>query len=635
MAAPTVTLNGTELTIEITKGNKQWVAEITGTDQQYDLDRTFVSPYGQGTETVTVANGDIIERVYYSHSGNEKGRTYWIVYEGELVEIEESDVEDALDNPTAYYPEPELHECGECGDEFESAHGLSIHEGMIHDDSDDTTGEEPSPDAGETSAAVADGGEDYDAPTTDDYPMEQKEVVEEYRDDGDLYAGIEYHSLEDGFNPGVPHYVVSVGDVSTVNIYIGVSRPGFDENWDGGSWEGYLARYPYEDVGMKVGELLLWEQPHDDEQSHVRNRYVLDGDRVVGADMTVKAFAYRLLKKMIDESEHSLPDDDDGDGKPMTDGGAVADGSDETDWDLVAGDEPSRNGTRRIVSSDEARTPYTDSSTHYDELLGVEMEIGGQYGGDTIQYVNIQPQVPTRGRRATGPKWLCRLAVEEGDYDDLYADGDADDPLPGYEPETTGDYREADPEDPRGDGVYARDDADSPLTAEIADVVTREGGRIPVDFSAAVQNEGYARSRDWTVYAPAYNPYHVAAAVTDLLRDTDGVLEVRVHVSEKPASRIAGRLRATGVGYVFDRESEEDRIERSLRELRWESGLSAGQQRILQVVPSEERERVQEADFDDRFTDYESQLQTLHRHPGDAWDYHEVHIHINEEATDE
>jgi len=315
--------------------------------------------------------------------------------------------------------------------------------------------------------------------------------------------------------------------------------------------------------------------------------------------------------------------------------------NDQTDWELVAGDEPSRNGTRRIVSTDEAQTPYTDSSTYYDELLGIDMEIGTPFNGDTIQYVNIQPQVPRRARRATSAEWLCRLAVDQGDYDDLYgagdADEDADDPLPGYQPETTADYREADPEDPRGDGVYARDDADSPLPAEIADVVTREGGRIPVDFSAAVQNEGYARSRDWTVYAPAHNPYHVAAAVTDLLRDTDGVSEVRVHVSDTPASRIASKLRATGIGHTFEHygeDAEESQIERSLRELRWESGLSAGRRRLLQVVPTEARERAQDADFDDQLTDYDSYLRTLHRHPGDAWDYHEVTIHIDEEADD-
>jgi len=342
---------------------------------------------------------------------------------------------------------------------------------------------------------------------------------------------------------------------------------------------------------------------------------------------------------MIDDSEHSVPDDDDDDNgpEPITDGGVVADGGDETDWDLVAGDEPGRNGTRRIVDSDDAQTAYRDSGTYRDELLGIDMEIGSRFSDNTITYVNVCPQSPKRARRATGTGWIARLAVEEGDYGALYAAGDADDPLPGYRAETTADYRDADPEDPRGDGVYLRDDADSALTAKIADVVTREGGRIPVEFSAAVQNEGYARSRRWRVYAPAHNPHHVAAAVTDLLRDADGVSEVRVNVSDKSASQIAQRLRATGIGHTFDSygdESEDDCIERALRELRWESGLPAAQQRILQAVPSEARERYQATDFDDQLTDYDSQLHTLHQRPGDAWDYHEVNIRIDEEAAD-
>jgi hypothetical protein len=328
------------------------------------------------------------------------------------------------------------------------------------------------------------------------------------------------------------------------------------------------------------------------------------------------------------------PNTDDASTTALADGGTATDGGDSTDWDLVAGGEPSRNGTRRIVTLDEARTPYTDSTTYYDELFGIDMEIGTRYNGDTIQYVAIRPQIPGRARSAAGTKWLCRLAVDQGDYDDLYGDGSVDDPLPGYKRETTEDHREADPEDPSGDGGYVRDHADSPLTTQLADVVTREGGRIPIDFSAAVQNEGYARSRTWTVYAPAHNPYHVAAAVTDLLRDTEGVTEARVHVSDKPASKIAHDLRMTGIGYTFDRDAEDDLIERELRELRWASGLPVGQRRILQAVPSEASERVQEADFDDKLTDHESKLGTLQQRPGDAWDYHRVAIRIDEAADD-
>jgi len=134
MAAPNVTLGGDELTIEINKGNKQRVLETTGTDAQYGLTRDFVSPYWQRTETVTVEKGDIIKRVYYIHSGNEKGRMYWSAHDSELVEIDQDDVENPLENPESYHPKPETHECKVCSDEFDSERCLADHVGIAHND---------------------------------------------------------------------------------------------------------------------------------------------------------------------------------------------------------------------------------------------------------------------------------------------------------------------------------------------------------------------------------------------------------------------------------------------------------------------------------------------------------------------
>ena len=630
-----------KLTITIDKGNKQWVARVTGTDDQYDLDREFISPYGRGTEVVDVEDGDVVEMCWHSHGGREKGRNYYVVAGDDLCKIEREHVERALDATVVAIDAESgrTHECDECGDEFDSEHGLAVHAGLVHaddeDEADDEDVTEPAVTAEETAQPVAtDGGEGYDAPTAEEFSMEQKRTLECFEeDDGNPVAGIEYRSLEDGLHPGLPYYFVSVEDVATLELNIGIDRPAFDENWVGRSWDGFLAGYPYDEIGMDVGELLVWRRPHDDDaRSFVEARHTLDGERVVETDETVEEMAYRLLDELLDESDFDFDVDDDP--EIVTDGGVVADGGDGTDWDLVAGDEPSRNGTRRIIDTDEARTPYTDSSTFHGELLGIDMEIGTRFSGDTISYVNIQPQIPKRPSQASGVGWLSRIGVEEGAYEDLYTDGDADEPLPGYQAETTGDYRDAEPEDPRGDGVYARDSANSPLTAQIADVVTREGGRIPTDFSAAVQNEGYARSRDWTVYAPAHNPHHVAAAVTDVLRETDGVSDVRVSVSERAASDVAQRLRSTGIGYVFDRDSEADFIERALRVLRWESGLPVGRRRALHEAPTEVHERLEAADFEDKLTDYKTQIQTLVRRPGDAWDYHEVSIHINEEAEE-
>lgn len=312
-----------------------------------------------------------------------------------------------------------------------------------------------------------------------------------------------------------------------------------------------------------------------------------------------------------------------------------------TDWDAVAGAEPSRNGTRRIVSADEGCTPYSgDRNWWRESFVGVEMEIGTSgLDSETTSYVNLQPHDPTRPRQAT-EDWMIRHALNEADaWDDLYTDGDTDDPLPGYQPETTGDYREADPEDPRGDGVYRRDDADSPLTAQIADVVTRNGGRIPVDFSAAVQNEGYARSRDWTVYAPQSNPYHVAAQVTDLLQNADGVSEVNVWVDTESGADHEAELRRSGFGYAFDvvDDSDSEQVERLIREVRWQSGLSYGRRQALDTVPTDAREQaIHSNDGGDGILgdSYETALDSAIRHPGDAWEHCRIDITIHEEATE-
>lgn len=98
MARPTTELNddGTELTTTIDKGNKQWVAQIAGTDTKYGYDRDFVSPYGQGSETVSVEDGDVIEVCWHSHGGREKGREYFVIAGGQICEIAEEHVERAL-----------------------------------------------------------------------------------------------------------------------------------------------------------------------------------------------------------------------------------------------------------------------------------------------------------------------------------------------------------------------------------------------------------------------------------------------------------------------------------------------------------------------------------------------------------
>ena len=168
MGRPTIDADdadeSTELTITIDKGNKQWVARIDGTDAQYDLDREFISPYGQGTATETVDDGTVIERCYYSHSGNEKGREYYVVAGGELHEVD-GDVEDALDDPDAYLPDTGA-------DEDERVAMMDVEDEIGTDDEDDNAevatdgGEDREEISGELVVGSAINGESHPATAT-------------------------------------------------------------------------------------------------------------------------------------------------------------------------------------------------------------------------------------------------------------------------------------------------------------------------------------------------------------------------------------------------------------------------------------------------------------------------------------
>lgn len=157
--------DNTTLYAEANTGNKQWVAVLTDTHPTYNYDREFVAYQKPKTSnrdsgTATVEDGTVIERVRYTHSGkNRKDRFYQLV-DGEAHKIDEADVEAAIDGDIIPDVEPETHECETCGDEFDSEHGLAIHDGIKH--SDDSEGaEEGQPDAvaaTDSPTVLADGG---------------------------------------------------------------------------------------------------------------------------------------------------------------------------------------------------------------------------------------------------------------------------------------------------------------------------------------------------------------------------------------------------------------------------------------------------------------------------------------------
>lgn len=164
MARPELELDGNELEATPGAGNKQWVAKISGRHPKYNYERDFVMYQKPRTTErdhgkTTLENGDIIEIVYHSHSGKEKPRTYQMFWDGQLVEVD--DVDEALDNPEEFVPEPVTHECEECGKEFDSEHGVAVHAGIVHSD-DEEESEEMTAEADDAPVAVADGGADLD-----------------------------------------------------------------------------------------------------------------------------------------------------------------------------------------------------------------------------------------------------------------------------------------------------------------------------------------------------------------------------------------------------------------------------------------------------------------------------------------
>lgn len=115
-----------------------------------------------------------------------------------VVKLESDDSELATDGGTV-----ETHECDECGDKFDSEHGLAVHEGMVHKDNEedeqDDTETELAGEATDTPTAIADGGQEIREYRGDIEFSDGQ--VRRYSADGTLYA----------YQEGDDHVVVSRG----------------------------------------------------------------------------------------------------------------------------------------------------------------------------------------------------------------------------------------------------------------------------------------------------------------------------------------------------------------------------------------------------------------------------------------
>lgn len=207
----TVELDGNTLSAKANTGNKQWVARIDDTDPTYNYEREFVAHQKPKTAdrdrgTATVEEGAVIERVRYTHSGKNRKDQFYQLVDGEPHEIEEAEVTAALNGEIVPDIEAETHDCEECGDEFDSEHGLAVHQGIKHSDDEETESDTEEPTMTESNTndtnakAMADGGTEQIRDSNE--VRHSDDEVRRYSADGHLYA----------YREGDAHVVVSRGN---------------------------------------------------------------------------------------------------------------------------------------------------------------------------------------------------------------------------------------------------------------------------------------------------------------------------------------------------------------------------------------------------------------------------------------
>jgi len=179
----TVELRENTLYAEANTGNKQWVAVLTDTHPQYNYDREFVAYQKPKTSnrdsgTTSVEDGAVIERVRYTHSQKNRTDRFYQLAGGEAHQIDESDVEAAIGGEiVADVPDDETHECDECGDEFDTAHGVAVHKGMVHSEDDEENVPDKEGDQ-EVVTSQTDSNEDTDATAVADGGLTVREFGE-------------------------------------------------------------------------------------------------------------------------------------------------------------------------------------------------------------------------------------------------------------------------------------------------------------------------------------------------------------------------------------------------------------------------------------------------------------------------
>lgn len=210
------------------------------------------------------------------------------------------------------------------------------------------------------------------------------------------------------------------------------------------------------------------------------------------------------------------------------------------------------------------------------------------------------------------------------------------DPIEGYDAETTEDYRHIDnPIIGGGDGIY-NDDVIETLIDEITSLSTKHGGRVPTTLTT-IENDGHIRHAKWTVYAPADNPYHLAAALQDILNTTDEIKDGHVEVGETGRQKEATLVRQYQTemfGLDIDDETASDIVSKLTRIIRWGHGVEDDAEKI--EIESWLKANAPDDILNPHSDRWDQNHYRAHeaccRHAGDAWDHVKIDISWTQEA---
>lgn len=222
-------------------------------------------------------------------------------------------------------------------------------------------------------------------------------------------------------------------------------------------------------------------------------------------------------------------------------------------------------------------------------------------GNLVCKYCNEQFSDPAKARAHSGQLGHQVRPLEPDEFDQP----PASEPISGYTAETTGEYCQLE--------LESADGQTHDLTDDIARTTTRAGGRVPTDITATITRRSRHLECEWTVYASAPNPFHVASELMDLLLEADGVESVQVDISDRTPAEITEMIRGTRMGFTFDLDDYED-LEETIRALRWQGGVEGDNLVSLENLDLADRENVQD----------------LAAAAGDAWDHYSVAISIRQ-----